>query len=107
MSSLRFEAFLARLYSDRAFLERFLSEPDLAMAAANLDSRERRAAAEMDHAGLMMAARSYAFKRQRRRRGVARTLIAMLSNLWRRLAWRVEEVVRRVVQKSLKSGVDR
>ncbi len=107
MSSLRFEAFLARLYSDRAFLERFLSEPDSAMAAAHLDSRERRAAAEMDRVGLMMAARSYAFKRQRRRRGVGRTVIAMLSNLWRRLTWRVEEVVRRVVQKSLKSGVDR
>ncbi len=89
MSSLRFETFLARLYSDRAFLERFLSEPDSAMSAAHLDARERRAAIEIDRVGLMMAARSYALKRDRRRRGVFRTITAMLSKLWTRVTWRL------------------
>ena len=40
MSSPRFEAFLARLYSDAAFLNRFLDAPDEAMSDAELDERE-------------------------------------------------------------------
>jgi membrane protease YdiL (CAAX protease family) len=69
VSSLRFEAFLARLYSDHRFLERFLSDPGAAMSAANLDAREQKAAAQIDRAGLLMAARSYESKRRRRRVG--------------------------------------
>ena len=66
MSSPRFEAFLARLYADRVFLERFLSDPVSAMSAAGLDLREQRAAASIDRASLLLAAHSYARKRAAR-----------------------------------------
>jgi hypothetical protein len=66
MSSPRFETFLARLYCDEAFLDRFLASPDTAAAEAGLDEREKRAAAAIDRVGLMMAAQSYRAKRQQR-----------------------------------------
>jgi len=65
MSSARFETFLARLYSDEAFLKRFLASPDAAICEAQLDDRERKAASDIDRVGLEMAARSYRAKRQR------------------------------------------
>jgi hypothetical protein len=67
MSSQQFETFLARLYSDRVFRERFLAAPERVVAEAGLDEHERRAALEMDQPGLLMAARSYEFKRASRR----------------------------------------
>jgi hypothetical protein len=69
MSSPRFEAFLARLYSDPEFLTRFMRAPEEASREAGLDSREQAAAAAIDRAGLLMAARSYELKRGARRRG--------------------------------------
>jgi len=68
MSSPRFEAFLARLYSDDAFLGRFLASPYEAMAEAALDDREGSAAAQIDRTGLLLASCSYRAKRQRTRR---------------------------------------
>jgi cobalt-zinc-cadmium efflux system protein len=68
MSSPRFETFLARLYSDEAFLERFLTTPAAAIAEANFDDRERIAATNIDRVGLAMAARSYRAKRHRSRK---------------------------------------
>jgi hypothetical protein len=67
MSSPRFESFLARLYSDDEFLNRFLASPDQAMTDFGLDDREKLAAGNIDRVGLMMAARSYRIKRQSRR----------------------------------------
>jgi hypothetical protein len=67
MSSQQFETFLARLYSDREFRERFLVLPEQVAAEAGLGEQERRAACEMDKPGLLMAARSYEFKRAARR----------------------------------------
>ena len=67
MSSPRFEAFLARLYSDPEFLSRFMRAPEEAAHEAGLDPRERLAAAAIDRAGLLMAARSYELKRGARR----------------------------------------
>jgi hypothetical protein len=67
MSSPRFEAFLARLYSDPDFLRGFLGAPERVTADSGLDPRERRAALAIDRAGLLLAARSYALKRARRR----------------------------------------
>ena len=64
MSSPQVETFLARLYSDAAFLNRFLACADQAMAEAALEDRERAAASNIDRVGLMMAARSYQAKRQ-------------------------------------------
>jgi len=73
MSSPRFEAFLARLYCDDAFLARFLASPAQAMTEAALDDREQGAAADIDRVGLVMAARSYSTKRQHHG-GVRRSL---------------------------------
>ena len=70
MSSPRFEAFLARLYSDTEFLNRYLRTPVEVSREAGLDPREQAAAVEIDRAGLLMAARSYELKRGARvRRG--------------------------------------
>ena len=69
MSSQRFEAFLARLYSEREFLDEFMRAPESATRAMGLDPREQQAALGIDRAGLLMAARSYELKRQGRRAG--------------------------------------
>ncbi len=73
MSSARFETFLARLYCDAAFLDRFLASPDETAAEAGLSEHERRAAAAIDRVGLKMAVRSYRAKRQHRSRGARGT----------------------------------
>ena len=70
MSSPRFETFLARLYSDAAFLERFLASPAEAMMQAGLDEREKMAASQIDRVGLTLAARSYRSKRAQRQRSM-------------------------------------
>ena len=67
MSSQRFEAFLARLYSERQFLDEFMQAPERATREMGLDTRERQAALAIDRAGLLMAARSYELKREARR----------------------------------------
>lgn len=67
MSSQQFETFLARLYSDREFRERFLVLPEQVAAEAGLGEQEQRAALGIDKPGLLMAARSYEFKRAGRR----------------------------------------
>ena len=82
MSSQRFETFLARLYSDGPFLQRFLQSPELVAREAGLDPREQRAALDIDEAGLLMAARSYEYKRAARRRGLSRWTG---STIWRLL----------------------
>lgn len=82
MSSQRFETFLARLYSDGLFLERFLRSPEVVVREVGLDPREQRAAIDIDKAGLLMAARSYEHKRAARRGGRSRWTV---STIWRRL----------------------
>ena len=67
MSSRQFETFLARLYSDREFLEHFMRSPEGVAGEAGLDRREQQAALAIDRAGLLMAARSYELKRQAHR----------------------------------------
>ena len=67
MSSRRFEAFLARLYSERAFLDQFMLAPERATREMELDAREQQAALAIDRAGLLMAVRSYELKREGRR----------------------------------------
>ena len=66
MSSHRFEAFLARLYSEREFLNEFMRAPEHATREMGLDPREQQAALAIDRAGLLMAARSYELKREGR-----------------------------------------
>ena len=67
MSSPQFETFLARLYSDRKFLEHFMRTPESVTREAGLDHREQQAALAIDRAGLLMAARRYELKRQAHR----------------------------------------
>jgi hypothetical protein len=67
MSSQRFEAFLARLYSERQFLDEFMRDAERAAREMGLDPREQQAALAIDRAGLLMAARSYELKREGRR----------------------------------------
>ena len=67
MSSQRFEAFLARLYSEREFLDEFMRAPERATREMGLDAREQQAALAIDRPGLLMAARSYEMKREGRR----------------------------------------
>lgn len=67
MSSKQFETFLARLYSDRVFRERWLATPEQVVHEAGLDDQQQRAALALDKPGLLMAARSYEFKRACRR----------------------------------------
>jgi hypothetical protein len=82
MSSPQFETFLARLYSDREFLDEFLRAPERVTRDAGLDHREQQAAVAIDRAGLLMAARSYELKRQARRRsGSPWRLTAVLRSI--------------------------
>lgn len=62
MSSPQFEAFLARLYADEAFRERFLAAPEAVAAAFGLSPEERAALATLDLTGLELAARVFARK---------------------------------------------
>ncbi|MCS7079181.1 MAG: Os1348 family NHLP clan protein [Chloracidobacterium sp.] len=62
MSSPQFEAFLARLYADEAFRERFLAAPEAVAATFGLTPEERAALATLDLTGLELAARIFARK---------------------------------------------
>ena len=60
----RFEAVLARLYTDEAYRTAFLASPEEAARAEGLDATDCEALAAIDREGLDMAAASYARKRQ-------------------------------------------
>jgi hypothetical protein len=62
------EAFLAQLYADPAVLARYLAAPEQTMAAAGLSAEDAAAMRQADHTGIVMAARSYTSKRERRRK---------------------------------------
>ena len=68
MSSAALETYLARLYTDTALRERFLADPRLEAQRAGLAASEVNALADIDTAGLRMAARSYARKREQHRK---------------------------------------
>jgi hypothetical protein len=77
MSSPRFEAFLARLYTDDGFRRRFLADPRALARHAGLDAPAIEALVRIDRAGLELAARSFAHRRAARgpgRRGWRRWL---------------------------------
>ncbi|OYT73627.1 MAG: hypothetical protein CFK52_01530 [Chloracidobacterium sp. CP2_5A] len=89
MSSPRLEAFLARLYADEEFRERFLAAPEAATEMLGLTPEERAALATIDLTGLELAARVFArklnYKAEQRRRQDWRTR-------WRR--WRRDWLAR-------------
>jgi hypothetical protein len=63
-----FEAFLARLYVEEAFRERFLADPLGTARAAGLSEAECEALEKIDREGLVLAARSFARKREKKDR---------------------------------------
>ena len=64
-----FEAYLARLYTDRDERSRFDEDPKGRGEAAGLSGPERDALAAIDRTGLEMAAESFQRKRGRARAG--------------------------------------
>jgi hypothetical protein len=64
----RFEAFLARLYTDEEVLRRFLAAPSGEARRAGLTAAEAAALESVDRVGLGLAARSFARKRERKRK---------------------------------------
>lgn len=65
MNTPQFEAFLARLYTDAAFRERFLADPRGEALRAGLNDDQAAALARIDRPGLGFAVRSLAKKRLR------------------------------------------
>jgi hypothetical protein len=65
MSSVALEAFLARLYTDAAALQRFECDPEGEAGGAGLSADECRALRDCDRVGLRMAAESFGRKRTR------------------------------------------
>jgi hypothetical protein len=68
MSATQFEAFLARLYVDAEARENFKANPRDESKKAGLSDEQCAALENLDWIGLEMAARSFARKRQLKRR---------------------------------------
>ena len=62
------EAFLARLYTDAELRARFLADPAGEARRAGLDAESAERLAQIDRAGLELAAASFAAKRETRSR---------------------------------------
>jgi hypothetical protein len=78
MSTLRFERFLARLYTDADLLRRFLADPTSTAARSGLDDTERSWLCDVDRAGLVFANESFGRKRASRRQPPLRRLLSAL-----------------------------
>ncbi|MBI4908910.1 MAG: hypothetical protein HY820_35145 [Acidobacteria bacterium] len=83
MSTPRLESFLARLYTDEAFLRAFLSDPHAATSQAALTPEESAEVLRINTADLEVTARSFARKRQSKHRPADR------GNLFTRLLRRL------------------
>jgi len=81
VSTLRFERFLARLYTDAELLQRFLADPMHTAARHGLDDSERSWLSDVDRAGLVFANESFGRKRASRRQPLLRRF---LNNMRRR-----------------------
>jgi hypothetical protein len=78
MSTVRFERFLARLYTDADLLRRFLADPMSTAARSGLDDTERSWLKDVDRAGLVFANESFGRKRASRRQPLMRRLLSVL-----------------------------
>jgi hypothetical protein len=86
MSARGLEIELARLYADPKYLAAFLENPERALEQADLDAVERKALVEIERAGLVMAANSYAAKRKAyTRRKKPPTFLVLLFKKLKRL----------------------
>ncbi|MFN0085767.1 MAG: hypothetical protein ACKVX9_10295 [Blastocatellia bacterium] len=70
MSAPRFEAFLAKIYTDEKARARFLADPRGEAVRAGLTEDETRALEQIDRAGLELAADSLSRKRGKRFRRI-------------------------------------
>lgn len=66
MTSCQFESFLARLYTDREYLDKFLNDPHLLLDQYLLNTEEREALINIDKAGLILSVKSFACKRKQK-----------------------------------------
>ena len=78
MSTLRFERFLARLYTDANLLRRFLADPVNTAARHGLDDTERSWLRDVDRAGLVFANESFGRKRASRRQSRLQRLLSAI-----------------------------
>jgi len=69
-TSPQFEAFLARVYVDPEFHDRFLKDPAGEARRAGLSETEGLALEQIDRSGLELAARSYKAKRSKKARRI-------------------------------------
>lgn len=81
MSAITLETYLAMLYTDAALRAKFLREPHAEALKAGLSLADAWALANIDVAGLRMAANSYAHKRAGHQRP-RRKFIDLFSNWW-------------------------
>jgi hypothetical protein len=63
MSATELETVLARLYTQRPFLEQFLQDPEQALRGMDLSAQERHSLKHIDRDGLLLAVGSYERKR--------------------------------------------
>ena len=68
MSTANVETFLVRLYTDREFLEQFLSTPENMIAGNLFSELEKASLLAIDKSDLIMAANSFNNKRQNYRK---------------------------------------
>ena len=83
MSAISLETYLAMLYTDKDLRVKFLRDPQAAALAAGLSVADAQALANIDVAGLRMAANSYASKRAEHQTPRSK-FTDLFSNWWAR-----------------------
>ncbi|MGE3317972.1 MAG: Os1348 family NHLP clan protein [Candidatus Berkiella sp.] len=92
MSAQSFELILARLYTDSAFRQLFLVNPECALADCDLSEEERVQFFAIDKAGLMMAAQCFLHKRKKRAQTVWVRLRKLCQRTFSRMIFHVPHV---------------
>jgi hypothetical protein len=82
MSAQAFESTLARLYTDAAFRNLFLGNPESALGELALTPEERSDLIALDKAGLVLASRSYFHKREKRAKPVSFAMRIRKKFVW-------------------------
>jgi hypothetical protein len=82
MSASAFEDFLVHLYVDANLRARFKANPHAELDRANLTDEERNALIAIDWVGLEMAARSFAKKREGKRRQPTPSFVTRTFRTW-------------------------
>lgn len=88
MSAIEVETFLARLYTEKEFLEKFQENPTLVLKNWNLTEPEKQSILEIDQASLELAAHSFRVKKsfvekQKKNRSLFQTIKNWLISIFR------------------------